>query len=314
MTKEVKLAEAHSVLVDLGLPRAQLNERTALCLLALLDLKPKSDWKDCSSPLVGITPIMDWARDYYDTQYAPNTRETFRRQSMHQFIEAGICAYNPDKPDRPVNSPKAVYQIEPNLQVVLKTFGTDSYKSRLQQYLSTRKTLIETYAKAREMEMIPLILKGGQKIALSAGEHSKLIKAIVEDFGSRYAAGGNLVYVGDTGDKHGFFDQELFSRLGVELDRHSKMPDVVIYIAAKNWLLLIESVTSHGPVDSKRQSELSKIFKACSAGLVYVSAFPTRRTFLKYLDVIAWESEVWIADAPSHMIHFNGVRFLGPYE
>lgn len=313
MTKEVKLAEAYSVLVDLGLPRAQLNDRTALCLLALLDLKPKSAWEDCASPLVGITPIMDWARDNYDTEYAPNTRETFRRQSMHQFIEAGICTYNPDKPDRPVNSPKAVYQIEPNLQVVLKTFGTDSYKTRLKHYLSTRKTLIETYAKAREMEMIPVTLKDGQKIVLSAGEHSELIKAIVEDFGSRYAAGGELVYVGDTGDKHGFFDEELLAKLGVELDKHSKMPDVVIYIAAKNWLLLIESVTSHGPVDSKRQGELSKLFKTCSAGLVYVSAFPTRRTFLKYLDVIAWESEVWIADAPSHMIHFNGVRFLGPY-
>lgn len=175
-------------------------------------------------------------------------------------------------------------------------------------------TIIEAYAKAREMEMIPVTLKDGQKIALSPGEHSRLIKAIVEDFGSRYAAGGELVYVGDTGDKHVFFDKELFSKLGVALDRHSKMPDVVIYIAAKNWLLLIESVTSHGPVDSKRQGELSKLFQACSAGLVYVSAFPTRRTFLKYLDVIAWESEVWIADAPSHMIHFNGVRFLGPYE
>ena len=94
---------------------------------------------------------------------------------------------------------------------------------------------------------------------------------------------------------------------------HGKLPDVVIYMRDKNWLLLIESVTSHGPVESKRQIELARLFKGCKAGLVYVSAFPDRKTFLRYLDVIAWESEVWIADAATHMIHFNGSRFLGPY-
>lgn len=100
----------------------------------------------------------------------------------------------------------------------------------------------------------------------------------------------------------------------MNLDGHGKFPDVVIYYPKKNWLLLIESVTSHGPVDSKRHDELMKLFGRSSAGLVFVSAFPDRKTFLKYLGVIAWETEVWIANAPSHMIHFNGARFLGPYE
>lgn len=312
-TKRKRLSEALSILVDLGMPRAQQNERTALCLLALVNLPPKKSWAECEAPLIGITPIMDWARDNFAAEYAPNTRETFRRQSMHQFIEAGICLYNPDKPDRPVNSPSAVYQIEPNLLEVLKTFGTPRYKTRLARYLGSRKTLAEQYAKAREMNRIPLTVKEGLQITLSPGEHSELIKAIVEDFGARYAPGGELLYVGDTGDKHGYFDRELLTSLGVELDNHGKMPDVVIYLREKNWLLLIESVTSHGPVDAKRHGELAKLFKGCVAGLVYVSTFPNRKIFLKYLEFIAWESEVWIADAPSHLIHFNGVRFLGPY-
>lgn len=312
-TKKKRLSEALSILVDLGMPRAQQNDRTALCLLALVNLPPKKSWADCEAPMIGITPIMDWARNNFSAEYAPNTRETFRRQSMHQFIEAGICLYNPDKPDRPVNSPSAVYQIEPNLLEVLKTFGTPRYKTRLARYLGSRKTLTEQYAKAREMNMIPLTVKEGLQTTLSPGEHSELIKAIVEDFGARYAPGGELLYVGDTGDKHGYFDKELLASLGVELDNHGKMPDFVIYLREKNWLLLIESVTSHGPVDAKRHGELAKLFKGCVAGLVYVSAFPNRKTFLKYLEFIAWESEVWIADAPSHLIHFNGVRFLGPY-
>jgi len=313
MSKERKLKDALRVLSDLGMPRAQCNERTALCLLALVNVTPTKRWSDAEAPLIGITPIMDWAKENYDTDYAPNTRETFRRQSMHQFIEAGVCLYNPDKPERPVNSPKAVYQVEPHLLKVLKLVGAAGYKAALAEFQSKRQTLVEQYAKVRDMQLVPVKVKAGYAIALSPGDHSELIREIVENFGPRYAPGGDLVYVGDTGDKHGFFDKELLSELGVVLDNHGKLPDVVIYIRDKNWLLLIESVTSHGPVESKRQIELARLFTGCKAGLVYVSAFRDRKTFLRYLDVIAWESEVWIADAPTHMIHFNGSRFLGPY-
>ena len=96
---------------------------------------------------------------------------------------------------------------------------------------------------------------------MSAGEHSGLIKQIVENFASRYAPGGELVYVGDTGAKHGYFDVVLLKNLGIELNKRGKLPDVVIYYTKKNWLLLIESVTSHGPVDAKRYNELSNLFK-----------------------------------------------------
>jgi hypothetical protein len=104
---------ARQIIISLGFPRAQQNERSALCLLALLNLTPGKAWTDAENPLVGITPIMDWAREHYDKDYAPNTRETVRRQTMHQFCDAGIALYNPDQPNRPVNSPNAVYQIEP---------------------------------------------------------------------------------------------------------------------------------------------------------------------------------------------------------
>ena len=314
MNKEKRLAEALLVLNQLGLPKQQLNERTSLCLLALLNLTPGKEWKDIEAPLIGITPIMDWARLSYQKEYAPNTRETFRRQSMHQFIEAGICLYNPDDSSRAVNSPKAVYQISPELLDVLKTFDTSEYQQKIAAYLKVNKSLAEKYASARDMAMIPLKVKEGIEIKLSAGEHSQLIKDIVEGFGSRYVENGELIYVGDTGDKHGYFDTDLLKNLGVVLDNHGKLPDVVIYDTKRNWLILIESVTSHGPVDSKRHKELEILFKDCNAGLVYVSAFPNRKVFLKYLETIAWETEVWVADAPTHMIHFNGSRFLGPYK
>lgn len=308
MSKEKKLK-----LADLGMPKPQLNDRSALCLLALLNLSAKQPWKNSTSPLMGITPIMEWVEKHYEVKYAPNTRETFRRQSMHQFIEAGIALYNPDKPERPVNSPAAVYQIEPNLLNVLKEFGSSEYKERLRNYCKERASLVKQYAKERAMHLVPIKLKSKQHITLSSGEHSVLIKSIVEEFLPRYVPNGELIYVGDTGSKFGYYDKELLGKLGIILDSHGKMPDVIIYYREKNWLVLVESVTSHGAVDYKRHRELGKLFAFCTAGLVYVSAFPNRNIFLKYLESIAWETEVWIADAPTHMIHFNGSRFLGPY-
>jgi type-2 restriction enzyme bsuBI len=311
--QNLKLQQMQEIIIDLGMPQAQQNERTALCLLCLLDLTPGKSWNQATNPLIGITPIMDWSRMHYGKSYAPNTRETFRRQSMHQLVDAGICLYNPDMPNRAVNSPNAVYQIAPDVLELLRYYGTDRYDDLLNAYLRNRQTLSQKYAREREMAMIPLTLPDGSTIRLSAGAHSQLIKDIIEQFGARYVPGGKLVYVGDTGDKFGFFDEVSLELLGVRLDNHGKLPDVILYNQEKNWLFLIESVTSHGPVDHKRYRELTTLFRHYTAGLVFVSAFPDSRTYAKYSGVIAWETECWIADAPTHMIHFNGSRFLGPY-
>lgn len=311
--KNEYIEAAHQIIISLGLPRAQQNERSALSLLALLNLTPGKPWAQAENPLVGITPIMDWAREHYGKEYAPNTRETFRRQTMHQFCDAGVALYNPDKPDRPVNSPKAVYQVEPAALKLLRSFGSDQWHDNLTAYLAERETLVAKYAKEREQNRIPVEIAPGKEITLSPGEHSELIRAIIEDFAPRFAPGSVLVYAGDTGDKWGYFDAALLAELGVDVDSHGKMPDVVLHFTEKNWLLLVESVTSHGPVDGKRHAELAKLFAGSKAGLVYVTAFPNRSIMGRYLPEIAWETEVWVADAPSHLIHFNGVRFLGPY-
>jgi hypothetical protein len=309
-----RVNEALQVLASLGLPRAQQNVRSALCLLALLNLPSEKPWDEAENPHLGITPIMDWVRENYQKDYAPNTRETFRRQTVHQFIDAGIVTYNPDQPDRPVNSPYAVYQVEPTTLTLLRTFKTPEWQINLSAYLAEHRTLAARYAKEREQNLVPVKISSGQQISLSPGAHSELIKAIIEEFAPRFAPGSELVYVGDTGDKWGYFDDALLADLGVSVDFHGKMPDVVLYYASKNWLILVESVTSHGPVDAKRQDELSELFIGSTAGLVYISAFPNRSFYGRYQKLIAWETDVWIADSPSHLIHFNGERFLGPYN
>lgn len=308
-----KLEEALEILKALGFPRGQHNERSALTLLAILDLKPTDDWADASAPLMGITPIMYFCRDHYGREYAPNTRETFRRQTMHQFVDASFAVPNPAKPDRPINSPKWCYQIESEALELLKTYGTSEWENNLAAYLRKVETLKEKYARARTMEMVPVTLSGRREISLSAGEHSELIKAIVEEFAPRFAPGGEVLYLGETGTKFRHFGEDALRKLGVEIDTHGKMPDVLIYYAEKNWLILIEAVTSHGPVDGKRRDELEQLFKDSEAGMIYVTAFPSRAVMKEYFPDISWETEVWVASASSHLIHFDGVRFLGPY-
>ena len=307
------IASALSILQQLGFPRAQQNERSALTLLALLDLTPAKTWKQAASPLMGITPIMDWMRRHYDKAYKPNTRETVRRQTMHQFVAAGLAIYNPDLPERPVNSPDAVYQISQEALCLFRAFGSKAWASQLMGYLSHTDTLATRYAKPRQLLQIPVQIKRKKAFKLSPGKHNALVKAIVEEFGSRFVPNGELVYAGDTEKKWGFFDRITLDKLDVKVDAHGKMPDVVMLCPVRNWLVLVEAVTSHGPVDGKRHEELRKLFACASAGIVYVTAFPDRAIMSRYLGDIAWETEVWVADSPDHLIHFNGSRFLGPY-
>jgi hypothetical protein len=295
------------------MPKAQQNERTALCLLALLNVTKATAWAEAEAPLMGITPMLEFARKYYQRDYAPNTRETFRRRSAHQLCQAGLVLYNPDDPARPTNSPKAAYQVEPTTLALLRTFGTPEWPRKLTAYLAQHKTLAERNAKARKTALIPVTLANGDAIRLSPGEHNQLIKAVIEEFAPRFLPGAMLVYAGDTGDKWGYFDGARLRDLGVSVDEHGKMPDVVFHCPAKSWLVLVESVTSHGPVDSKRHEDLRHLFRSASPGLVFVTAFPDRSTMARYLADIAWETDVWVAEDPTHMVHFNGSRFLGPY-
>ncbi|MBS7829184.1 N-6 DNA methylase [Wohlfahrtiimonas chitiniclastica] len=311
---QLKIDQAIEILKLLGMPVAQQNHRSALTFLALLNLHPDGQWSELEQPLLGVTPIMDWIRDIYGKQYAPNTRETIRRQTLHQFESGGLVLYNPDEPNRPVNSPKACYQIPDELLQVLQSYGSPLWEKNLSTWLSQRTTLVEQYAMEREMEKIPLVLSDGTEVKLSPGEHSQLIHDIVVKFGPAFTPGAEVIYLGDTGAKEDFFKKERLKKLGVTVNRKGKLPDVVLYWPEKDWLILIESVTSHGPVDGKRHEELSRLFSNALPGLVYVTAFPNRKIMGRYLSDISWETEVWVADAPTHMIHFNGVRFLGPYD
>ncbi len=309
-----KVSQAQEILRALGLPRPQQNERSAYSLLALLNLLPATPWAAAENPLCGTHGMMKFFRVHYGKDYAANSRETIRRETLHQFRDAGLVVVNPDRPTRPINSMYTVYQVNPELLIVLRKFGTKSWPPALKGYLAKASTLAEKYAQARQEKRIAVTLPDGQKFTLSPGGQNPLVAALLGKFLPQFARKPKVLYVGDTDTKWVMVDKPALEKLGISFDSHGKFPDLIALDCERHWLLLFEAVTSHGPINPKRHSELKALFGKSSAPLVFVTAFADRRTLAKYLSEIAWETEVWVADSPTHLIHLNGERFLGPYK
>lgn len=311
--KAAQIRNAQAVLHALGFGARQSNEMAALVLLALLDLKPGQAWSEANAPLQGITPIIGFISDCYDVNYAPNTRETIRDEAVKFFAETGLLLRNPDQPSRPTNSGKTVYQVEPAALALLRTYGTEAWPADLASYLKKSAAIRGEIRRQRTLARVPVTLPNGQQVTLSAGGQNPLIKAVVEEFCPRFTPGAAIAYIGDTETKFLHLDAAYLQKLGITLDTAAKMPDVVAHDHRRNWLILIEAVTSAGPVDGKRRMELKELFRNSKAGLVFVTAFETRKVMQSFVSQISWESEVWIAEDADHLIHFNGERFLGPY-
>jgi len=309
-----KIVQAQEILRALGLPKPQQNEMSALTLLALADLSPDKPWSRAERVRRSVSKdIMAFFAEHYGKEYKPNTRETVRRQVLHQFVQAKLADYNPFEPDLPTNSPRAHYALTVSALTAIRSYDSPSWGGAAAQFLAAHGSLAATYAHHRSQgQLVPLTLPGGQQIELSPGKHNEVQKAIIEEFAPRFAPGAELLYIGDTAKKNVYMDAAALGGLGLSASDHDKLPDVVLLDRQRGWLFLIEAVTSHGPMSPKRVFELQERLKDGAAGPVYVSAFPDMAEFRKHMKDIAWETEVWIAEIPEHMIHFNGDRFLGP--
>ena len=308
-----KITEAQAVLAALQLPSAQQTEMAALTLLVLAQLDENTPWSDAKRQSLRIHDMLQEMNSRYGRSYAENTRETVRRQVIHQFEQARIVDRNPDEPGLPTNSPRTHYALTDVAIRTIRQFNTPDWDAAVSEFLEAQQSLMELYERKRERQMIPLTYQG-KEYHLSPGKHNRLQVAIIEEFGPRFAPGAKLLYLGDTANKSLLVDEDTFRELNIPLTRHDKLPDVILYDQQRQWLYLIEAVTSHGPVTPKRQVELDDMLKDCPAGLIYVSAFPDFITFRNFLTEIAWETEVWLSELPDHMIHYNGDRFMGPRQ
>lgn len=309
-----KLEEAKIILKSLGMPKQQYNDRSAYTFLALAGIKEEDSWADASINSLRIVDIMEFMRVHYGKIYKPNSRETIRKETLHQFCDGAIAVNNDDDQERATNSPLYAYRLTDEVLKVVKTFGTPQWEKELQNFLDHHETLIEQYKQEREMNLIPVKVNGVD-LRFSPGKHNQLQKAIIEEFAPRFAHGAEVLYVGDTAKKDLIKNEEKLKELGVRITDHDKLPDVVLYVAEKDWLYFVEAVTSVGPISVKRMNEIQDMLENCTSGIIYVTAFldmSSRNGFKKYIDQIAWETEIWVADNPDHLIHLNGDRFMGP--
>lgn len=304
-----KLEEARLILE--GINSVKSNDLACNLLLALANLSEYSDWKDSSNELYTTRELMDFMRDAYDIQYKANTRETVRKDVLHYFLQSSIVEANRDNPERATNSPKYCYSLTDEFLDLIQQFGSKHWECYLEDYNNNVDNLITKYQKEKEVNRIPLVINEEQ-VTFSPGKHNELQKAIIEEFAPIFACGAEVLYVGDTEKKDLIRNTEKFLELGFNMDDSSKLPDVILYLEEKNWLYFIEAVTSVGPMNDKRIIEINEMMNGCKCGAIFVTAFLDKSTFKKFIADLAWETEVWIAEQPEHMIHLNGDRFLGP--
>lgn len=307
MTHMTKKDEVRRFLSNIGMPKAQQADICVLSILAMTEIKPDDDWKSATNNWIRIHDIIAFVNQNYGTSYAENSRETFRKQAMHRFRTAALIEDN----GKATNSPNYRYRITDEALKVLCSIGTDNEENELNQFLSNHDKLVDIYSSKKKMTMMPVKING-VNLQFSTGKHNELQKAIIEEFAPRFAPNSECLYVGDTTEKDLVKNVEKLKQLGFEITLHDKMPDVVLYNEDNDWIYFIESVTSVGPMDPKRILEISEMTKNVKAGKVFVTAFLDFSTYKKFAESLAWETEVWIACMPEHMIHLNGNKFLGP--
>lgn len=322
MTEIEKLvAEALEILGSVGIPTDTLSARRrvkmAKCFLAVAGLTLGKKWKDViyddPSHRLRSRDIIIWINKFFGENISPGSYDDIRRKDLVFPVEAGLILKSAGKDDAATNDGTRGYAINPDYKDLLDHFGTPPWRSKVSQFMEKKQTLKEALEKKRKILLIPVNV-GGKKFNFTPGKHNALQKSIIEEFIPRFGRGARVLYVGDTADKFLFRDDEKLVNLGFFELSHDKLPDVVAYSEEKNWLFLIEAVHSANPITPMRRYTLEKLTDECLASVVYVTAFPDRATFRKFAVDVAWETEVWIADAPDHMIHFNGDKFLGPYS
>lgn len=305
-----KLTLIKELLKQLEMPVKQQSSICCLTLLSMARLDQQAEWKKATNEWIRIHDVITFISDNYGITYAENSRETFRKQAMHPFRTAALIEDN----GIATNSPNYRYRITLEFLNVIRSINENQNiedNKTLKLFLKNHDTLSAIYASKKIIRKMPVKINN-QDFTFSPGKHNQLQKAIIEEFAPRFAHNSECLYVGDTIQKDLVKKSEILSALGFDITVHDKMPDIVLFSKEKNWIYFIESVTSVGPMDPKRILEINDMTKNVKAGKIFVTAFLDFATYKKFSAKLAWETEVWIAEMPDHMIHLNGDKFLGP--
>ncbi len=312
--------QALDIISTMGIPlegkTPRSLEKMAVVFIAVAQVNKKVDWSHAKDSNDGIAlksrDIIDYMNANLEENISSGSYDNIRRKDLKLLVLDGLVGRA--QPNAARNAPTRGYCLPPEYSKVLKTYGTVDWEACVKKLMRGKQTLKDKLAKKRDLAKVDVKLPSGVELIFTPGEHNELQKQIIESFLPLFGYGAEILYVGDTADKFLHIDRPALESLSFFELKRGELPDVVAYNKTKNWLFLIEAVHSSGPISPTRLLELEKLTKKCKADRIYVTAFLNKPTFRKFVADIAWETEVWIAENPEHLIHFNGDKFLGPYD
>jgi hypothetical protein len=321
---EQRVDEALTILGAIGIPltkrTSKMQRRLARVFLAVCNIKPNTPWSEAAiwednkgSWAVRSRDVIKYINEHYGEDVSSGSYDDIRRKNLVDLVQCGLVQNAVGKPDADTNDGTRGYAARAEASGVIRKFGDDGWQAEVDAFVEVHGNFADVLVKERQLKGIPVTLPDGTLTALSTGGHNVLQKAIIEEFIPRFCPGGKVLYLGDTSKKILVHDKDALDKLRFFDVAHDTLPDVIVYDVDKNWLLLIEAVHSANPISPMRHLILVRAAADCTAPLVFVSAFQNRATFGRFVKDIAWETEVWLADDPDHMIHFDGTKFLGPY-
>jgi BsuBI/PstI restriction endonuclease domain/BsuBI/PstI restriction endonuclease HTH domain len=321
-TKSVQklINEALDILESAGIPFDNKTEKglqsMAMAFLAVAGVT--KSWKEAKGQNdnrhLKTRDIIKYINENYEENISPGSYDDMRRKHLKLLVNADLILNSAQKPNAATNDPTRGYTVASEFKELITFYNSKQWEIKLKLFNKNRPSLAEIMQRKREIPKIPITIPGGQILEFSQGGHNQLQREVIDEFLPRFGNGCELLYIGDTSNKYLLRLDDKLSKLGFFQLSHDELPDIIAYDSKKNWLYLIEVVYSSGPMSEERVFELNKMLSKCKADLIFVTAFTSRTDYKKYAADIAWESEVWLADNPDHMIHFNGNKFLGPYK
>lgn len=316
------IIEALEILQALGIPLVGLTkrrkEKLAKVFLSVAGLQPNMSWSETKDNDAAFQlmskQIITHMNTHWGEKISLGSYDDIRREDLVLPVAALIVLNSAKNPNANTNDGTRGFAISPLAATAIRQYGTTGWTQAVVNFHQGRPSLATELSRIRGLARVSVRINFNKELTFSPGGHNELQKAIIESFLPIFGHGADVLYVGDTAQKSLFLDVDGLKNINFFELAHDKLPDVVAYSSEKNWLYLIEAVTTANPISEMRRRVLMQAASACTADLIFVTAFPDRDTYRKFSTDIAWETEVWLADAPEHMIHLNGDKFLGPHK
>ncbi|MFP2239435.1 BsuBI/PstI family type II restriction endonuclease [Pseudescherichia vulneris] len=317
-----KIIDALDILYVVGVPLEDLTvrrlEKMAMCFLTLCCMTRYSNWDEATSIKDGVIlttrKIITYINKHFEEEISSGSYDDIRRKDLFRLVGMGLIVKSAGNPGADTNDGTRGYAVENSFGELIRTYGTSHWQKMLDAF-EIDEEYISLFHGAREAKKLHVRLSEGLIIKLDDGPHNRIQKAVIEQFLPIFGNNAIVLYVGDTSEKQIHKCSAEMIALGLDVADRGMLPDIIAFSEDKGWIYLIEAVHSSNPLNPERCIELKRtVLKDCQYGVVFVTAFLTKKEFAKWMPEIAWETEVWLADKPQHMIHFNGDKFLGPHN